>query len=87
MLLLFMSRDDYTIYQNTGLLPSNNVFIEELEDSNISSDFNERMSFFHQNLYKKEYYRAWLRKVPLRDNTIGDIIESEGQICILVNGW
>lgn len=82
-----MSREDYAIYQSSGLLPSNNVFIEEVTDANIPSDFNERMSFFHQNLYKKEYYRAWLRKVPLRDNTIGHIIESTDRIYILVNGW
>jgi hypothetical protein len=82
-----MSRDDYSMYQSSGLLPSNNVFIEELDNLSIPSDFNERMSFFHESLYKKEYYRAWLRKVSLRDNTIGHIIESEGKICILVNGW
>lgn len=87
MLLLFMTRDDYNMYQSSGVLPRNNVFIEEVKKSDIPSDFNERMSFFHDNLCKKENYRARLRKIPLRNNTIGDIIETEGKIFMIVNGW
>lgn len=82
-----MSHEDFAIYQRTGLLPSNNIFIENIEDSSIPSEFDARMAFFHANLCQKEYYRAWLRKVPLRDNTIGHMIENTGKIFVLVNGW